>query len=330
LSVLVDTWNIEDDGAPSGQVGDIVVLSLIFIEVDSGPGITVLDAWAEEAPGARRVNPENPVWETVLRGDGWVARWNADRPVSGPVRVTGRLKHDPLLFPAPVLAPTRGRVVRLQYLEYGKSGRSIDVSEVEQPFPAINALGVASTGINQVQFTLELDRIPSTQPNPEGYPTFFSGFAVSGGRSGLLWRLDSLVPLVWCTDLSSGESMSYVLPLRINESVRDGKTVQLLPDGGCLVKVGGRWFAVHVDGSVVERSADTDVPETGGDYEVDLLAPVMTVVDPADGTVVLETRITGRPHIQIDDESTIWVADTRLRLFRRDGNGAWSETEVTD
>ncbi|WP_161972256.1 hypothetical protein [Corynebacterium neomassiliense] len=455
LPVTVHTWHVMDEGRPQAVLGDTVAVELVFRETDpeSGDAVT-FDAWAEEMPGARAVTPENPVWQTVLRGDGWVARWDADRPVAGPVRVTGELHHDPPAGPGTGLQPTRGRVSRLQFVG---EGRRVDVVEAKIPFPEFWLLGAAHYGVSTVQYTLDLYAAEPVEPAPYGSPTWTPGFVVSAGERRILWRADARLPLVWRTDLLSGEATSAALPLRVNEVDIFDVTVDRVAGDAVRVRAAGRFFTVPDDGSVVEESAtsrpavldevDEAVPAPGEDEgrgvwivsrydeveewvetpyptavygfpmsrgvlrvgrvyddgdltwvreetvsgslpragllvvgeqvlawrhgvcryldgqlevvrqsrlpeslptELQAARPAVSgsflvlsdrrtlaVVNPgrvpdtaAELSVILQTEVDGRAHAQVDDPSTVWVADSRLRLFTRDSAGEWCSREV--
>lgn len=303
------TWMIEDDGYPLPSLGDTESFLLVFAEVadgdHGGADVVTLDAWAEEvrSPTWRVEQGGTWQWWTILRGDGWTAQWAAPRPVVGYVRVTGSLHHDPYRIGLPDISPTRGRVCRIQL---AGDDVEVDVGAVRLPFPSGRAKR-RYVGVRSVRFTLDLDE--ATAPEPwKATPTWFDGFAVSldssadqseksgkSGMSGTLWRVDESLPLVWKTDLHSGESETVTLPVKISE-FRQRPRVILGPQGnGCVVALkGNRRLLLEGsdDGSgisvsevpvprVLEDDMDqvVDAPEAWGGWivgryeEADLQAP---------------------------------------------------------
>ncbi|MGO1379686.1 hypothetical protein ACT3S7_09570 [Corynebacterium sp. AOP34-AQ2-28] len=256
LPVEIATWMIEDDGYPLPSLGDTESFLLVFAEVTDGDhggvDVVTLDAWAEEvrSPTWRVEQGGTWRWWTILRGDGWTAQWAAPRPVVGYVRVTGSLHHDPYRIGLPNISPTRGRVCRIQL---AGDDLEVDVGAVRLPFPSGRAKG-RYVGVRSVRFTLDLDE--ATSPEPwKATPTWFEGFAVSlggsanqseksgkSGKSGMsatLWRVDESLPLVWKTDLHSGESETVTLPVKISEFKQYTRVI-LGPQGnGCVVALKG-------------------------------------------------------------------------------------------
>lgn len=250
LPVQMWTWMIEDDGYPLPSLGDTESFLLVFAEVadgdHGGADVVTLDAWAEEvrSPTWRVEQGGTWQWWTILRGDGWTAQWAAPRPVVGYVRVTGSLHHDPYWIGLPDISPTRGRVCRIQL---AGDDVEVDVGAVRLPFPSGRAKR-RYVGVRSVRFTLDLDEASAPEPW-KATPTWFDGFAVSldnsvdqfemSGLSGTLWRVDESLPLVWMTDLHSGESETVTLPVKISEFKQYPRVI-LGPEGdGCLVALTG-------------------------------------------------------------------------------------------
>jgi hypothetical protein len=74
-------------------------------------------------------------------------------------------------------------------------------------------------------------------------------------------------------------------------------------------------------------------PATSGDFLVADGDGTLVVLDPADLSVILQVEVVGRARAQVDDRSTVWVADgqlpgDRLRVFMRDAAGEWTGREV--
>jgi hypothetical protein len=74
-------------------------------------------------------------------------------------------------------------------------------------------------------------------------------------------------------------------------------------------------------------------PATSGDFLVADCDGTLVVLDLADLSVILQVEVVGRARAQVDDRSTVWVADgqlpgDRLRVFMRDAAGEWTGREV--
>lgn len=264
LPVQVDTWMIEDSSGPQPTLGDTVDLVLQFTEDGDGDHygaeVVTLDAWAEEAEGtcwqvergSRRGDEFR--WRTILRGDGWSALWEANRPVTGNVHVRGSLHHDGDIMGYQPLPPTRGAVSRIRMVG---EGHETDVGKVRLPFPYVDHFTV-----NWIGFTMDLDDAERPEPT-EHTPSWFSGFAVTGnGRRRMLWRADPLLPMIWRTELETGVTSSLALPLKMSEAGRFRQRI-IMPDGdGVRVRTGKRDFRVGIatDGAGSTDHTVTEIP----------------------------------------------------------------------
>lgn len=263
IPVTVPTWTVEDDLQPQATLGDTIALSLVFQETDpDNTDAVTVDAWAEQMPGARPVNPQRPIWQSALHGDGWTARWDADHPVAGHVRVTGQFHHDPPISPDRALQPTRGQVVRLQLIdEQLDQQQHIDVAEATLPLPAFWLIDTASYSVGAVRYTLDLDTAQQLEPEPYGAPTWFTGFLVTHTPQPVLWRADARLPLVWKTDLTTGMSTPVSLPLRVTDIDAPGIRLTRATDKGVHVRAAGRRFTITRDDSVIASVIDDPAPD---------------------------------------------------------------------
>lgn len=275
LPVHVPTWMVQDTGRPQPALNDTVGLLLAFTEDGDGdhhgaPVVTV-DAWAEEADDAagtfwRLDRGEEMRWRTILRGDGWTARWDADRPVFGQVRVSGSMHHDPCLIDHPAIPPTRGSTTRIRM---SSEGRKVDVEEVRLPFPSIGVANDRHFTVHAVVLTLDLDRAEPPEPWASE-PGWVNGFAVSGVDRRTLWRADSFLPQLWRTDLRSGVTKTVTLPLKVSEAQQ--QRVRIIgPDdqGGVELCVGQRAFEVTAGAAVTEAHP----PEVMAEVDESVPAP---------------------------------------------------------
>ncbi|MEJ6550062.1 hypothetical protein PQI66_10945 [Corynebacterium sp. USCH3] len=262
---------IEDDGHRLPSLGDTESFLLVFAEAGDedvgGADVVTLDAWAEEvvAPTWNVEQRGEWRWWTSLRGDGWTAQWAAPRPVIGYVRVTGSLQHDPYRIGLPDISPTRGRVCRIQL---AGDDVEVDVGAVRLPFPSVRDKR-SYVGVRSVRFTLDLDEVPAPEPW-KATPTWFDGFAVSpgssvapseeSGMSGTLWRVDEALPLVWKTDLHSGESETVTLPVKISQFKQHPRVIVGPQRGGCLVALTGHRRLLLQAGIHGSRISVSEVP----------------------------------------------------------------------
>ena len=259
LPVTVEWWTIMDMSGPLCDVGDTIDLFLWFRESSDGGDrdddpddmVVTVDAYAEETTVDRPVDLTNGRWSMILRGDGWSALWDAPRPVLGQVRLTGRFYRE-AAYPAETpLTPTRGRVTRLRYRT---EDATADVAALRRPHPTVWILRTFQIGVDPVLVTLDLDAASPPEPAQLERPTALQGFAVTGGVDApVLWRGDLRLPIVWRTDVTSGESTAVALPVRIQAEPMYIARVRGRAGDGCRVDAVGHTFLVGDDGSVVEE-----------------------------------------------------------------------------
>lgn len=253
LPVAVEWWVYMDLNRPAYDVGSTVDMFLWFEECGDDPDdmVVTVDAYAEETTVERPVGLANGRWSMILRGDGWSALWDAPRPVLGRVRLTGRF-HQSSDRPAETpLTPTRGRVDRLQCRT---EDTSVDVPHIRHSLPKVWIQGVGQFGVDPVLVTLDLDAATPPEPAQLERPTAQHGFAVTGGVDApVLWRGDARLPIVWRTDVTSGESTAVALPVRIQAAPMYTARVRGRAGDGCRVDAVGHTFLVGDDGSIVEE-----------------------------------------------------------------------------
>ncbi|MGN0094542.1 MAG: hypothetical protein ACI38U_00595 [Corynebacterium sp.] len=254
LPVTVAWWVYMDLNRPAYDVGSTVDMFLWFEEIDAGDTdgtVVTVDAYAEETTVERPVGLTNGRWSMILRGDGWSALWEAPRPVLGQVRLTGRFHQSSDRAAETPLTPTRGRVTRLRY----RSGyTTVDVPAVRRSVPKVWIQGGGQFGVDPILVTLDLDTATPPEPAQLERPTALQGFAVTGGVDApVLWRGDLRLPIVWRTDMASGESTAVALPLRIDAAPMYIARVRGRAGDGCRVDAVGHTFLVGDDGSIVEE-----------------------------------------------------------------------------
>lgn len=95
--------------------------------------------------------------------------------------------------------------------------------------------------------------------------------------------------------------------------------------GGDLKVVREVSLADTLSGELVGALRYTEPTETGG-FLVAAGDGALVVLDPADLSVMLqvENDSSYSAHAQVDDAATVWVMDSRLRLFGKDAEGEWS------
>lgn len=128
--------------------------------------------------------------------------------------------------------------------------------------------------------------------------------------------------------------------------VGESDTVATLLTVGGQVMLWRRGAVQYLDGDLEvvseARLPDGLPPETGyspevsGSFLVVAGAGVLAVLDPSDLSVILRVEVDARAHAQVDDNATIWVADSRLqggtrdrlRVFTQDAAGEWTGREM--
>lgn len=211
-------------------------------------------------------------WESVLRGDGWTAFWDSDRPTSGYITATGSfVAHS---YGAPWRSPTRAFVHRID----------------ECP-------------PDQRVLTLDLDAaIPPVAAEEECPPEFLYGAVITrSGEVTTLWRRSSGLPVVWGTDLASGETRRVLLPLTVPQgfSMAGGEVLH--------VDTGAQEFTVDASGTVTELDTrEPQRPELPGDQRY--------WPHPDGGWIVFSQEWR-------DDEA--WPVNLRLGKLSEDGDLRW-------
>lgn len=270
------------DRLPAWQRGTTVDLRLGFDESDSsGEGTyptfvepCTVRAWAEPVqdgePVDQRMNRRGFRWQTVLRGDGWTALWNADRPVTGHVEVTGVFYADPDL--GHPYAPTRGKLSRVRL---GCDLRYQDAVVPDVPVPAIDVVDGRNLpywekepwfgSVDRLLFTVDLDAADPPPLKETHEPRGVHHFAVSrDGGATVLWRPeDGVLPALWRTDLDTGDTGRVLLPVVVDK-YGHSPYWEFPAQGGASLRVrcAGKEFFVDRDGEV--RDAPPESPAFPG------------------------------------------------------------------
>lgn len=275
-------------------------------------------AWAEPLVDAAPVDQSDQGrgyrWQTVLRGDGWSAQWDANRPVKGYVQVTGVLYTDP--YDRVRVPPTRGRVHRIELgytVEHHPPAEGTDATRGRfesaggrDRFWWNDGPWVANEQFLQVTLDLDAAEPPQVGPVPSGCaPQAVREFVITGdGGARVLWRPDpDGLPAVWRTDLATGESRRVLLPLVVRQRF------SLTGGGALLVRAGDEEFRIEDadHGDVVVRSPGKVARPPAAPAEVDQW---QTCADPDGGWIVFGQN-------WVDGEA--WPV--RPRLGRVDGDG---------
>lgn len=118
LRARLDELVIADGQLPPPRVDDTVEVHLTFFEDPSPMGAEPAEVRATAEPigkGSPRPDHHGVLrWPTILRGDGWYAKWSSPRPMIGHVLVTGHFAvlHDAAAVDA--FPPTRAAVTGIR------------------------------------------------------------------------------------------------------------------------------------------------------------------------------------------------------------------------
>lgn len=257
-------------------------------------------AWAEKLADAAPVDQSDQGrgyrWQTVLRGDGWCAQWDADRPVRGYIQVTGVFYTDP--YDVVRVPPTRGRVHQIE-LDYRvedhppASGTEATGGRFESAGGGDRFWWNDGQWVAHEQFlliTMDLDRAepPQTAPTLSGVaPQTVDEFAITRhGGERVLWRPEpGGLPAVWRTDLTSGETRRVLLPLPV------GSRIELTGGESLLVRAGDEEFLVEdaeVDGAAVVRALGKPTRPPAAPAAVD---QGQSCADPVDKLWIFDGRV---------------------------------------
>lgn len=273
----------------SWEQGVITELSLGFIEDgDAGsperwnlPDVVApctVTAWSEPVykgePVDRMRDGSVLRWESVLRGDGWTAFWDSDRPTSGYVTLTGSfVAHS---YGAPWRSPTRTFVHRIDNCPPAQRVLTLDLDAATPPV-------VEEKGARP----------------PESLD---SAVITRFGEVTTLWRRSFSLPVVWGTDLASGETRRVLLPLTVPQgfSMAGGEVLH--------VDTGAQEFTVEASGTVTEIDhVEPARPRLPGEQRY--------WPHPDGGWIVFSQE-------WLDDEA--WPVNLRLGRLSEDGDLRWA------
>ncbi|MEJ6550386.1 hypothetical protein PQI66_12610 [Corynebacterium sp. USCH3] len=275
------------DRLPAWHRGTTVGLRLRFEESDGSGGGTyptfvepcTVRAWAEPVqdgePVDQRMNRRGFRWQTVLRGDGWTAQWDADRPVIGYVEVTG-VFHAGADYGHPY-SPTRGKLTRVRL---GCDLRHQDAATSAVPLPPVDVMDVRDLpfwdnepwfgGVDHFLLSMDLDAAAPPVVKETHEPQGVHHFAVSrDGDTTTLWRPEGgALPALWRTDLGTGDTGRVLLPVVVHPYGHTPYWEFPTHDGTSLrVRCAGREFLVDRDGDV--RDAPPESPAFPGITGID-------------------------------------------------------------
>lgn len=281
-ALLIVGWLPVDpsDSLPAWRCGATLDMRLRFVEsgdtggVDEGDFSTFVDpctvrAWAEPVqdgePVDQRMNRRGFRWQTVLRGDGWTALWNADRPVIGYVEVTGVFYASPDM--GHPYSPTRGKLARIRL---GCDLRHRDAQVPQVRVPAIDVvegtdlpdwdMGSWFGGVDHHLITVDLDAAEPPVVKTPHEPRGVHHFAVSrDGGATTLWRPEGgALPALWRTDLETGDTGRVLLPVVVHQYGHPPYWEFPAHDGSSLhARCAGKEFFVDRDGTVLDSPPET-------------------------------------------------------------------------
>lgn len=280
LLVVGRLFDDPSDPLPTWHRGTTLDMYLGFVEAGDSGGVDEGDfsafvepctvrAWAEPVPDGepvdQRMNRRGFRWQTVLRGDGWTALWNADRPLIGYVEVTG-VFHTAFEYPHPC-SPTRGKLARIR-LRCDLRHQDAVVPGV--PVPAIDVIDGTDLpywsmeswfgGVDHLLITVDLDAAAPPAVKETREPQGVHHFAVSrDGGTTTLWRPeDGVLPALWRTDLNTGDTGRVLLPVVAHERGHTNYWEFPAHDGSSLrVWRAGREFLVDRDGTVQDAPPES-------------------------------------------------------------------------
>lgn len=239
LLVVGRLFDDPSDPLPTWHRGTTLDIYLGFVEAGDSGGVDegefsafiepcTVRAWAEPVrdgePVDQRMNRRGFRWQTLLRGDGWTALWNADRPVVGYVEATG-VFHTASEYPHPC-SPTRGMLTRIRL------GCDLRYEGAEVPHVRVPAIDVIDGkdlpdwsmeswfgGVDHLLITMDLDAAAPPVVKETHEPQGVHDFAVSrDGETTTLWRPEGgALPALWRTDLDTGDTGRVLLPVVVHE-----------------------------------------------------------------------------------------------------------------
>ncbi|CAM2991183.1 Phage tail protein [Prescottella defluvii] len=347
--MFVPGWILDDRSLAPPAVGDLVETHLTFGEAETPPASYAQTFRATARPAYGHMpggDPESGLhWLHELSGDGWAAKWYADRPTTSRVEVHGALFADFDMGSGDPL-PVRGRVRRVRVVSHRRertptgtrlvhgSERLTDVEATPRIFwssqePASEDDPYVLTG---VLVDLDLDDVPATDSE------FVAGAVSISGTD--VWVMDRADPVLLHADTAAipPRVVEYLLPMTA-ERPRDHWTRAVHADAnGCWITSEHDVFRCDLgaDGSVtVERlctEGGRSVVDDGHLYLLDTTEPHMRH-DRRYGTV----RVDPPPHpvrvlddarrlIPVDDPTTVArvrAAATRADIARGAGGTEW-------
>ncbi|WP_145943016.1 hypothetical protein [Corynebacterium glyciniphilum] len=267
------------DSLPTWRRGTTIDMVLGFMEVvDSGAmdystlvEPCTVTAWAEPVqdgePVDQRMNRRGFRWQTVLRGDGWTALWDADRPTVGYVKVTGVFYTGPD-YGHPY-SPTRGMLTRIR-LDCDLRHQDAVVPGV--PVPAIDVIDGRDLpywdeepwfgSVDRLLFTVDLDAAAPPVVKETHEPQGVLDFAVSrDGETTTLWRPEGgALPALWRTDLDTGDTGRVLLPVVVHQYGHPPYW-EFPAHGGVTLRVrcAGGEFLIDRDGTVQDAPPESPV-----------------------------------------------------------------------
>ncbi|GAB2645079.1 hypothetical protein ABI214_11580 [Prescottella soli] len=226
LAVFVPGWILDDRSLAPPTVGDLVETVLAFDPAQSPPASYAQTFRATARPAYGRMPGNDPetdlCWLHEVSGDGWAAKWWANRPTTGRVEVHGTLVAD-LAVGSDNPVPVRGRVRRVrlvsQLLERSSTGTRLvggteRLTEVEStPHIFWSSQEPRSEDdpyvLTGVLVDLDLDDVPATDSE------FVAGAVSISGSD--VWVMDRSDPVLLHVDtaVTPPSVVEYLLPLTV-------------------------------------------------------------------------------------------------------------------
>jgi hypothetical protein len=239
LLVRVIDISLGDGALAPPQVGAITDFPLTFYEPESPlsaqalpdelmtvRGVLDLDDAGPYEYRDERIGTSRWMWRGLLRGDGWTATWHGDRPLTGPVELTGYFTSSLYVDEGHV----RGRITRVRIISHpyrkvddtwepfaNRPIRYHDVDIAPQAHSDDRTLHGDNTYYRDVAtlIDLDLDDVPPLTLRPLLVPG-----AISAVDDDALWVTDTELPLVTRLDTHSYQAVEYVLAGRMDKGRR--------------------------------------------------------------------------------------------------------------
>ncbi|WP_338837160.1 hypothetical protein [Gordonia polyisoprenivorans] len=254
LTILVDRIAIEDGQIRPPVIGEVIEFPLRFWEYStSETGTDQHDAMtirarlepsgrpprrfglADDSEATDHAGRQDLWWSGLLRGDGWTASWDGQRPRTGQVELTGTF-HGVMGIDA--AGSVRGRVTRVQVVSHSwqlvppprrwslTPGRRPTYREVDRAprFFTDDRFDADCPSPTDVDAGALIDiDLDDVGPYPLRPPAVIAEVSAAGDD---LWALDAVLPLVFRID-SERRASEYLFP----GPVRYGRSVWATPTG---------------------------------------------------------------------------------------------------